>query len=76
MIYSAAVSTHATAPEQARRFVELMSGARTRVMRTQVGFEAAPAAAPDSGCMPLVGAGLALAQGVGDAASRMAGFFR
>jgi molybdate transport system substrate-binding protein len=40
MVYSAAVSAQAAHPEQAKRFVELMSGARTRVMRAQVGFEA------------------------------------
>ncbi|SFN37532.1 substrate-binding domain-containing protein [Variovorax sp. OV329] len=76
MVYSAAVSANAAQPEQARRFVELMSGARTRVMRTQVGFEAVmPASAPDTHCAPLtVGAGFGLAQG--EAGARTAGLFR
>ena len=38
-VYAAAVSAQARQPEQARRFVELITGARTRVMRQQVGFE-------------------------------------
>lgn len=47
-VYSVAVSANAGQPEPARRFVELIAGARTRVMRQQVGFEpvAVPAAAP------------------------------
>ena len=55
-VYCAAVSAKAREPEQARRFVDLIAGARTRVMRGQVGFEAVPEATP--------------AQGAGDAAGR------
>jgi molybdate transport system substrate-binding protein len=42
-VYAAAVSSRAAQPEQARRFVDLIAGARTRVMRQQVGFEAVAA---------------------------------
>lgn len=75
MVYSAAVSARAAHPEHARRFVELMTGARTRVMRTQVGFEAMPAPAADSDYAPLAGAA-DLARAQGEAAVRGAGLFR
>ncbi|HSV60196.1 MAG TPA: substrate-binding domain-containing protein [Variovorax sp.] len=42
-VYAAAVSARAAQPEQAKRFVDLLTGARTRVMRQQVGFEAVAA---------------------------------
>ena len=45
-VYCAAVSTTARQPEQAQRFVELIAGVRTRVMRGQVGFEAVPEPTP------------------------------
>jgi len=75
MVYGAAVSTRAAHPEHARRFVELMTGARTRVMRTQVGFEPLPSAAADSGCIPLA-AGVGFARAQGEVAVGGAGFFR
>ena len=43
-VYCAAVSAKAREPEQARRFVDLIAGVRTRVMRGQLGFEAVPEA--------------------------------
>ena len=38
-IYSAAVNAKASEPELARRFVELISGPRSRCLRSQGGFE-------------------------------------
>lgn len=85
MVYSAAVSTKAQHPEQARRFIELLTGARTRVMRTQVGFESVPGASPEDlatrcGLPPEMPTGrvgaLASFQGAGEAAVQGAGFFR
>lgn len=42
--YAAAVGANAAHPDLARRFIDLLAGARTRVMRQQVGFEAVAAA--------------------------------
>jgi len=80
-VFTAAVSAKAEHPEQARRFVDLMTGARTRVMRTQVGFETAASAGPGelvtrSGLFGSVGARFVRPQGVGEPAVRGAGFFR
>lgn len=81
MVYSAAVSARAAHPEQARRFVDLLTGARTRVMRTQVGFEAVPSAESAAGGCGQMGGELgassfARAQGAGEAVARGAGFLR
>lgn len=82
MVYGAAVSARAAQPEHARRFIDLLAGARTRVMRTQVGFEAVPSAAPEdlaTRCGLLAGeagATLARTQGAGEAALSGAAFFR
>ncbi|MDM0113428.1 substrate-binding domain-containing protein [Variovorax sp. J22R133] len=38
-VYTAAISTHAENPQHAQRFVDLIAGIRTRVMRQQGGFE-------------------------------------
>jgi len=84
MVYSAAVSARAEQPDKARRFIELLTGARTRVMRTQVGFEAVAAAESLAGScgggsqMGELGAGTfpGQPQGAGAAVSRRWGFFR
>lgn len=82
MVYSAAVSANAVHPEQARRFIELLAGARTRVMRTQVGFEAVPGASPEDLATRCglagasVGARFVGLQGSAEPAVSGAGFFR
>ncbi|MBS0450198.1 MAG: substrate-binding domain-containing protein [Proteobacteria bacterium] len=80
MVYSAALSARAVQPDKAQRFIDLLTGARTRVMRTQVGFEAVPEAecraaecnqqqAGDAGSVVQPQAG-------GEAVARRWGFFR
>ena len=80
MVYSAAVSARADQPEKARRFIDLLTGARTRVMRTQVGFEAVPIEEGRAGgCSQageLAAGSFPRPQGAGDGAVRRAGFFR
>lgn len=80
MVYSAAVSASAEQPEKARRFVDLLTGARTRVMRTQVGFENVPlegaTASGSSQAGQLDAGGFRRPQGAGDGPVRRAGFLR
>lgn len=80
MVYSAALSARAAQPEKAQRFIDLLTGARTRVMRTQVGFEAVPAGESTAGACSqagdLGGGNVRPPQGAGEGAARRWGFFR
>lgn len=82
MVYSAAVSARAAQPEKAQRFIDLLTGARTRAMRTQVGFETVlpPTEGPAIACSrtsdPGSGGIAPQPQGAGEGVERRAGFFR